>query len=231
MTQKRHTKLSSYVRFSLMVLGLLLLQWNVPVQSCSELHLTGDLILPEKESVKPFTVCRELLADASQQLAHLQQFIGACISDIEEPAGKKSFRIVKVTSVQSQSKKLWPVSGSISSGYGMRRHPVTRRHSFHNGIDIRARKGTGILSPADGIVVSAGRAGLMGRMVKIKTRAGKVLYFGHLNKISCRKGDKVRPGQLLGTVGSSGRATGPHLHFSVAVAGRYINPLQYLSGD
>ncbi len=143
----------------------------------------------------------------------------------------RSFRIVSINSKHSATKHNWPVKGAISSGFGMRRHPVTRRNSFHNGIDIKARQGTSINSPAEGVVVSAGRAGLMGRMVKLRTRAGKILYFGHLHKIKCKKGDQIKRGQLLGTVGSSGRATGPHLHFSVVSAGRFINPLKYLSAD
>ncbi len=232
MTKSRHTPLSSYVRFSLIFLGLILLQWNVPVQSCSELHLSADLVLPEKESFSIYSSGLQLAAITRLEFSSLQNRLLSGLAGIDQPESQtRSFKIVKVSSTQSNSKRNWPVRGSISSGYGMRRHPVTRRNSFHNGIDIRARQGTGILSPADGIVVSAGRAGLMGRLVKVKTRSGSVLYFGHMHKIKCRKGDRIKVGQLLGTVGSSGRATGPHLHFSVAVSGRYINPLQYLTGD
>ncbi len=232
MTKSRHTPLSSYVRFSLIFLGLIMLQWNVPVQSSSDLHLSADLVLPQKGSFSVYSTGLQLAAITRLELSALQSSILDCLYNIDQPENRaKSFRIVKVSSIQSNGKRNWPVRGSISSGFGMRRHPVTRRNSFHNGIDIRARQGTSILSPAEGIVVSAGRAGLMGRMVKIKTRSGTVMYFGHMHKIKCHKGDRVKVGQLLGTVGSSGRATGPHLHFSVAMAGRYINPLQYLSGD
>jgi murein DD-endopeptidase MepM/ murein hydrolase activator NlpD len=66
-------------------------------------------------------------------------------------------------------------------------------------------------------------------MVKIKTYSGKYLYFGHLQKISCKKGDKIKSGQVIGTVGASGRATGPHLHFSIKCSGKYLNPSKYLS--
>jgi murein DD-endopeptidase MepM/ murein hydrolase activator NlpD len=110
----------------------------------------------------------------------------------------------------------------------MRRHPVTTRRSFHNGIDIKAKRGTVIRAPEDGLVVSAGRAGLLGRMVKIKTAKGAYLYFGHMHRIKCKRGQKVSRGQVIGTVGSSGRATGPHLHFSVKLSGKYVNPMKYL---
>jgi murein DD-endopeptidase MepM/ murein hydrolase activator NlpD len=145
-----------------------------------------------------------------------------------EPA--KTFKIVKVKSKRTASKYMdWPVNGQISSAFGMRRHPVTTLRSFHNGIDIKARRGTNIVAPAAGIVITAGRAGLLGRMVKIKTYSGKYLYFGHLQKISCKKGDKIKSGQVIGTVGASGRATGPHLHFSIKCSGKYLNPIKYLS--
>ncbi len=232
MTNSRHKPLSSYVRFFIILFGLAMIQFNVPVQSCSDLQLCADFEISEPESPDFFKSCQELFARAENGLSLFCYNFQSCMSAAEKPDNKaKSFKIVKVTSIQSASRKSWPVKGAISSGYGMRRHPVTRRNSFHNGIDIKARQGTSILSPADGVVVSAGRAGLMGRMVKIRTRAGKTLYFGHMHKIKCRKGDKIRPGQLIGTVGSSGRATGPHLHFAVASSGRYINPLTYLSAD
>jgi murein DD-endopeptidase MepM/ murein hydrolase activator NlpD len=66
-------------------------------------------------------------------------------------------------------------------------------------------------------------------MVKLRTSTGQHLYFGHMQKILCKKGDRVKKGQVLGTVGSSGRATGPHLHFSVKSSGKFINPTRLLS--
>jgi murein DD-endopeptidase MepM/ murein hydrolase activator NlpD len=111
----------------------------------------------------------------------------------------------------------------------MRRHPVTKKRSFHNGIDIKAKKGTNIVCPTDGVVVSAGYAGLLGRLVKIRTADGKVLYFGHMHKIKCSKGQRVKRGSVIGTVGRSGRATGPHLHFSVRSSGQYMDPMKYLA--
>ncbi len=145
----------------------------------------------------------------------------------------RTYRIVAIrtrTAGQTRPQEfLWPVQGPVSSGYGMRRHPITRRRSFHPAIDIRARPGTPVVAPVSGMVVSAGRAGGMGRMVKIRTASGLTLYFGHLSVIRCARGQHLRRGQVLGLVGSTGRSTGPHLHFSVARAGRYLNPLPLLS--
>ncbi|MBP5468179.1 MAG: M23 family metallopeptidase, partial [Candidatus Riflebacteria bacterium] len=80
-----------------------------------------------------------------------------------------------------------------------------------------------------GVVVDTGWAGALGRMGKIKTQSGYTLCFGHLSKIKCIVGQKISKGQIIGNVGSSGRATGPHLHFTVYYKGDYMNPVKYLS--
>ncbi|HNW36655.1 MAG TPA: M23 family metallopeptidase, partial [Candidatus Ozemobacteraceae bacterium] len=141
----------------------------------------------------------------------------------------RPYRIASVSNRQySATDFFWPVRGSISSGYGMRRHPITRRSSFHAGIDIRSRTGTPILSPSDGVVISSRRAGAMGREVRVQC-GGMLLVFGHLSAFRCKPGQRVRAGQVLGLVGASGRTTGPHLHFSVKRDGRWINPLSCLT--
>ncbi|MDD3147730.1 MAG: M23 family metallopeptidase [Candidatus Riflebacteria bacterium] len=231
MNNSRHKPLSLSVRFFLILAGLILLQWNVPVQSCNSLQICADFRLPEQQRFHFYGSCKEMLATAKTGFSSFFQTALMSVAVNENKSKPKSFKIVSIKSTHSAARNSWPVKGAISSGYGMRRHPVTHRNSFHNGIDIKAKQGTSILSPAEGVVVCAARAGLMGRMVKIKTRAGKTLYFGHMHRIKCKKGDRVKPGQIIGTVGSSGRATGPHLHFSVVSAGRYINPLTYLSAD
>lgn len=223
MVNAKYEPLSSGARFFLILFALILLQCNVPVQSRDALQICADFSLPVRQHncLQP---TYRLLAAITSQYQCLQQLL-------THETVAKTYRIVKVESKHSLYAHIWPVRGGISSGYGMRKHPITRRNSFHYGIDIKARQGTSILCPSDGVVVSAGRAGLLGRLVKVKTRDGKMLYFGHMHRIKCSRGQLVRRGQMLGTVGSSGRATGPHLHFSVAASGRYINPLKYLSAN
>jgi murein DD-endopeptidase MepM/ murein hydrolase activator NlpD len=222
-----HLKNSS--RAILIVLSLLLLQLNVPLPSGDMAFTTSaDLSLPPDQPFNFWQPVRNSLAAAHASLQQMAEGLAAF------PGSNRTFKIVKIESIRRDLVHLqgpqWPVKGSISSPFGMRRHPVTRKHSFHNGIDIRARQGTGISCPADGVVVSAGYAGLYGRLVKVRTSSGKTLYFGHMHRIKCKSGQKVKKGTIIGTVGSSGRATGPHLHFSVAAAGKYLNPLKYL-GD
>jgi len=235
MTKQNTGHMVSYVRFLLILTGLIMLNFNTPVQSSSDISLNADFTFIQQSGPGIFQLGRILVATVSAKASIYQSDLLSRLQKAgllkESDKDGRSFRIVSVSSRHAASKQNWPVKGAISSGFGMRRHPVTRRNSFHNGIDIKARQGTSINSPAEGVVVSAGRAGLMGRMVKVKTGTGKILYFGHLHKIKCKKGDQIKRGQLLGTVGSSGRATGPHLHFSVVSAGRFINPLKYLSAD
>jgi murein DD-endopeptidase MepM/ murein hydrolase activator NlpD len=140
--------------------------------------------------------------------------------------------IVKVESTKlAEQAPVWPVKGKISSPFGMRFHPVVKANRFHNGIDIKAWYGTPIVAPVDGVVTTAGYNGAFGRLVKIKTETGnRTLLFGHMQRIQCKVGQRVTKGQTIGTVGSSGRSTGPHLHFGVMDASqKYINPVNFLN--
>ena len=221
MLEAKQTHLSFSARFCLMMLALLLLQLNVPVSSGNGLSLSRNFKLPTPP-LNFWQPARLLMASARLHIEKLQNTLLAELS-------AKTFKIVKIESKRITTAMAWPVRGAISSGFGMRRHPVTGRNSFHAGVDIKARYGTAVVSPIEGTVVSAGRAGLLGRLVKIRTKSGKILYFAHLQKIKCKKGQQISRGQLIGTVGASGRATGPHLHFAVVEAGKYINPMKFLS--
>jgi len=108
-----------------------------------------------------------------------------------------------------------------------RRHPITRKVVPHHGIDFAAAAGTPVVSTADGRVSSAGWDGPLGRAVKIRHGSEYVTIYGHLQRIArgIRPGVDVRQNQLIGYVGSSGRATGPHLHYSVLYGRRAINPM------
>lgn len=140
---------------------------------------------------------------------------------------ERSFRVVSVRSSRNDRLLPWPVRGSISSSYGMRRHPVLRRRSFHGAIDIRARVGTPVTSPVDGVVKTVCRAGAMGRMIRVQC-GETIMTFAHLSAYRVSVGQRIYRGQTLGLVGASGRATGPHLHFAVSIRGRTVNPLTFL---
>jgi murein DD-endopeptidase MepM/ murein hydrolase activator NlpD len=118
-----------------------------------------------------------------------------------------------------------PVDGRMTSGFGMRHHPILRFARMHSGIDFGARYGTPIVAAADGHVVGAGWAGGYGRQVQVRHDGGVVTTYSHMSGIAAEPGQPVRQGQVIGYVGSTGISTGPHLHFEVRVAGRPVNPL------
>jgi murein DD-endopeptidase MepM/ murein hydrolase activator NlpD len=123
---------------------------------------------------------------------------------------------------------IWPTSGFVTSGYGFRTSPFTARRQFHAGIDIAADFGTRIIAPASGRVVFAGRRGAFGRLVEIDHGFGIRTIYGHTDEIYVRVGQRVERGTRIASVGSTGRSTGPHLHYQVKAQGRTVNPADYI---
>lgn len=122
----------------------------------------------------------------------------------------------------------YPTYGRITSSFGLRINPITGRPEFHLGVDIANRWGTPIRTPADGKVIRAGYCGLMGKCVEIDHGNGIETYYGHLSKILVHKGEKVKRGEIIGLMGSTGRSTGPHLHYTVKFKGKIVNPEIFL---
>lgn len=121
-----------------------------------------------------------------------------------------------------------PAPGILTDGFGTRRDPMNGRRAFHRGVDISARRGTSVVSPADGVVIFAGRDGGFGKVIRISHGFGYTTVYGHLYRIQVKSGDEVRRNQQIGLLGSTGRSTGPHLHYEVHVDGRAENPLFYI---
>jgi murein DD-endopeptidase MepM/ murein hydrolase activator NlpD len=119
----------------------------------------------------------------------------------------------------------------LSSGFGNRRHPIHRRMHFHRGIDLATNRGTPIIAPADGYVVSAGQNGGYGLFIAINHVYGFETYYGHLNKIYVRKGQFVKRGDKIGEVGSTGLATSSHLHYEVHYKGKALDPRKFILND
>lgn len=128
------------------------------------------------------------------------------------------------TSMQG-SRTFAPVNGHMTSGYGMRRHPILGYVRMHAGIDFGAAWGSPIFAVSDGIVSFAGRHGGHGNYVRLEHGGGLGSGYGHMSRIAVASGTRVRAGQVIGFVGSSGLSTGPHLHFEVYRGGATINPL------
>jgi len=126
---------------------------------------------------------------------------------------------------------LMPVNGArISSNYGMRIHPVLGRRKMHRGIDLAAPTGTPVYATADGIVGRADWFSSYGLYISIDHGADLETRYAHLSRLAVAAGERVEKGELIGYVGSTGRSTGPHLHYEVRVDGVAVNPVPYMMG-
>ncbi|MEY3117138.1 MAG: Murein DD-endopeptidase MepM [Pseudomonadota bacterium] len=112
-----------------------------------------------------------------------------------------------------------------TSGFGMREHPILQTMRAHMGVDYAAPVGTPVISVADGVVAESGFQGAYGNKVVIQHNANQSTAYAHLSRISVRKGQTVKQGEIVGAVGSTGLSTGPHLHFEFRINGRHVDPL------
>lgn len=119
---------------------------------------------------------------------------------------------------------IWPARGVFTSGFGIRRHPIFRIRRMHTGQDIAAPYGTSVQAASDGRVIYTGWFGGYGKIVVIDHGDGVSTLYAHLSRILTRSGARVRRGEVVGRVGSTGYSTGPHVHFEVRVNGRPIDP-------
>lgn len=128
----------------------------------------------------------------------------------------------------SSTPSMTPVKGIMTSGFGYRRDPITGRRTFHPALDIAAPPGREVRAPADGLVTRSGRIGGLGNAVYVSHGFGVTTRFGHLSRLQVEPGQKIRRGDVIGHVGSTGRSTGYHLHYEVHVDGKAIDPLGYI---
>lgn len=154
--------------------------------------------------------------------------------------GTFEFRLMRLQSQIEQADRLRRVLGQlpihrpmggdfdITSGFGSRSDPFTRGLAMHTGIDFRAPTGTGVRAAAPGKVIEAGWMGGYGQMVEIDHGNGMTTRYAHLSSIDVDVGDTVTRGEVIGRVGSTGRSTGPHLHYEVRVDGDAVDPMRFL---
>jgi murein DD-endopeptidase MepM/ murein hydrolase activator NlpD len=159
-----------------------------------------------------------------RKLAKLEK--GAAATQTELDNLEKYFRDRQV--ILSSTPSIWPTRGVFASGFGMRRDPIAGVYSFHKGIDIFAETGTPVIAPADGTVIFASNHGGYGLHVLLDHGFGVKSRFGHLSVIEVKVGQKVKRGDKLGLVGSTGRSTGPHLHYEVLVRDVPQSPFRYI---
>jgi murein DD-endopeptidase MepM/ murein hydrolase activator NlpD len=123
---------------------------------------------------------------------------------------------------------IWPVKGWVTSGFGPRVSPFTEKPAWHDGLDIGAAANAPVQAPAQGRVTNIGFDSKLGNVVKIDHGFGIETLYGHLAKALVKEGQRVKRGEVVGLVGSTGLATGPHLHYMVKVNGQALDPVKYI---
>jgi murein DD-endopeptidase MepM/ murein hydrolase activator NlpD len=124
---------------------------------------------------------------------------------------------------------IWPAHGWLTSSFGGRQDPFTGENGHHAGLDISTDRGEPVYATADGTVESAAYSGDYGNLVTISHGFGLTTRYGHLSGFAVKPGELVKRGEVIGYVGSTGRSTGPHLHYEILANGRLLNPLQLLT--
>ena len=162
-----------------------------------------------------------LLKEAAETLGVVAEGQSASLGELVKALeGKHAFL--------ASSPSIWPSKGWLTSRYGYRVSPFTNKPQFHAGLDIAGALGTDVIAPASGRVTFFGKRGPMGNSVVIDHGHGVRTQYGHLNGSRVRLGQTVERGDVIATVGNSGRSTGPHLHYVVEVNGRTKDPLDYI---
>lgn len=139
--------------------------------------------------------------------------------------------LIKKKGFLSSIPSLWPVKGSLSGGFGFSEDSATGKTKMHTGIDISTSTGSSVISPSDGIIEFCDVYGGYGNLIVVNHGNNIKTWHGHLNNFRVKLNDKIRRGQIIGTVGMTGRTTGPHLHYEIRIYGIPVNPLKYILED
>lgn len=148
---------------------------------------------------------------------------------LEEVRQQELFHVLREShELLAATPSIWPTEGWVTSPFGGRNSPFTGRRDFHKGIDISAPRGTQIHAPAKGTVTFSGSDGAYGNSVTILHGNGITTRYGHMQSTNVKQGQVVNRGDVIGFVGSTGRSTGPHLHYEVMLNGVCVNPMRYI---
>ena len=149
--------------------------------------------------------------------------------DPDEAQLENRLKVIRTTSNPAALPAMWAHEGKINNEFGFRRSPFGgRMYEFHAGLDIDGERGDDVIAPAMGTVTEAGWKGGYGQMIEIDHGNGLFTRYGHLSKIDVEVGQPITRGQQIGLIGSTGRSTGPHLHFELRLGEKPINPRRFL---
>lgn len=183
---------------------------------------------------EPELLAREL-GIADRVFVALEDDLGQLIrqSDFQKQSYEEICAILEQEAViRDCTPSIRPLRGGfLSSRFGRRMDPFTGRIAFHRGVDYHARIGTPVMATADGLITMARRHGNMGLTIEINHGNGFTTRYAHLARMHVARGQRVRRGEIIGTVGNSGRSTGPHLHYEVMFRKQHRDPLQYIIPD
>ena len=188
------------------------------------LGMGGDSVVDEEMFLRPGAKVGELVGKMNTDLMNLEHMSLTQEESFNELKDYISRRSVMLSSTPS----ILPAKGWVTSNFGSRISPFTGIPQHHTGLDIANRTGTPVVASADGMVVDAGKDANLGKFVVISHGYGIKTTYGHLSETMVRAGQKVKRGALIGQMGSTGRSTGPHLHYAVSVNGLNVNPEKYI---
>lgn len=194
------------------------------------------LRVSHERQIVTVTGCLQDQRDLQDELKRDRARLEAALAELEENS-REVERMLKAfearTDIARRIPNPWrgsfarPVSGQITSRFGMRFHPILKVTKLHTGVDIAAPSGTPVAAAGDGVVVHAGWWGGYGNCVVVAHGNGRSTLYAHCSSLAVSDGARVRRGQTIGRVGSTGFSTGPHLHFEVRVNGKPVDPLSH----
>lgn len=180
-----------------------------------------EIPLPESDT-------DSIVSETSQYYLDITQKMNKLIPQLQETTKE----VLKVQKILRITPTIWPTdSRKVTSLFGVRKDPFTKRATYHAGLDIGGAYGDPVYAAADGIVTLSERDRVHGNNILIDHGRGISTRYMHLSKLSVNVGDNVLKGQIIGEVGSTGRSTGPHLHYEVYINGENVNPEPYIKED
>ncbi len=186
-----------------------------PAETLNALGVGGPLI-----NLAPMTEpdLQAAIAELATAVGHRDEYMNFVEADVLQSSVLKEM-LPNITPVSSAYR---------SSGYGWRIDPIRGRKAFHEGLDFSAVRGASIYAAGDGIVTTSERTHNYGNLVKVNHGSGLETRYAHASKLLVKKGERVVKGQVIALVGSTGRSTGPHLHYEIRLNGSPLNPRKYL---
>jgi murein DD-endopeptidase MepM/ murein hydrolase activator NlpD len=178
---------------------------------------TSAPVVGEKDTEAAVASVKEGLEWLTKEATNQEQIL----NELSQAAEQRSSRWAATPSI-------WPVKGWVTSGFGPRISPFTEKPAWHDGLDIGAAANAPVQAPAQGRVTSVGFDPKLGNLVRLDHGFGIETIYGHMAKSLVKEGQRVKRGDVVGLVGSTGLATGPHLHYMVKVNGQALDPNKYI---